>query len=81
MTPRTQTIAKYLVPGDRFYKISDKKKDVLEIVEHPVKVTKYTSYNLFCKGDLDKFATAILSNTPVMFLRHKEPQKAIVAAH
>jgi hypothetical protein len=71
MTPKTQTIAKNLVPGDRFYKLTDNKKQVLELVDHLVKVTKYTTYSLFCKADGERWPHPILSDTPVVFLRHK----------
>lgn len=72
MERNTQTEVKNLLPGDRFYKLNDKKKTVLEIVEEKVKKTHFQTYSVFAKKDGQRFADPMKSNTMVVFLRHKE---------
>ncbi len=76
MERNTKTQVKNLVIGDRFYKASDGKRTVLQIVPGEVKVTKYTTYDVWCKADADLHKQAMKSNTQVVFLRHAQPATA-----
>lgn len=42
------TTAENLKIGDRFYKLGDKKKEVLQMVLNNTKVTHYRTYRFFC---------------------------------
>ena len=66
------TEVKNLILGDRFYKQNDAKKTVLEIAEGEAKVTIFQTYKVFAKTPGAKYAAPMKSNTPVVFLRHKE---------
>lgn len=68
----TQTEVKNLLPGDRFYKASDKSKTVLEIVPEKVKRTQYQTYTVFAKRDNQMHPDPMKSNTQVVFLRHAD---------
>lgn len=82
-----ETTAGMLQIGNRFYKKSDKKKRSYEIVDSEPKTTQYRTYKLFCIPsdvmdavliDTKKKRTqmqALLSNTPIVFLRHANPQQ------
>lgn len=72
MERNTQTEVKNLKPGDRFYKLNDKKKLVLEIVEAKAKATQYQTYSVFAKRDNQLYGEPMKSNTMVVFLRHKD---------
>ncbi|TZF81797.1 hypothetical protein FW774_17220 [Pedobacter sp. BS3] len=48
MQRNTITTAGALKVGDRFYKLSDKKKKPFEIVQGDTKVTHFRTYKLFC---------------------------------
>ena len=72
-----------LRPGDRFYKLADKKKTVFEKVEHETKKTHFRTYKhwaidaKYCRGTLtpdqiEMFGKPINGDTEVIFLRHKE---------
>lgn len=79
-----QTIAGRLKVGDRFYKATDKKKTVYEIVEGEVKNTHWRTYRMFCcpavamdNEYMDARLKAyqnkpIQSDTKVVYLRSKE---------
>lgn len=69
------TTAGNLSIGDRFYKASDKKKKVLQMVEHETKKTDYQTYNHWCQADDQIKPEAIIAKTPVVFLRHAEQPK------
>lgn len=71
MQKNTVTDITSLVPGDRFYKAADAKKEVWEVVEHDGKKTKFQTYNYFAKRDQDRYPSAINRNTQLVFLRHK----------
>jgi len=70
----TRTNAKALAIGDRFYKATDAKKNVLQMVEHKPKVTKHRTYTLWClpDGRDPRYPDAINSETEVVFLRHTQ---------
>lgn len=82
MERNQRTTAERLKVGDRFYKLKDKKKQSLQIVEHHSKQTKYRTYSLFCcpslaidnklMSDVLKKSqySPILKDTEVVFLRH-----------
>ena len=70
MERNTNTIAKNLLPGDRFYKAKDRNKSVLQMVQHDVKKTHFQTYKYWCKADTDIFSKPINKDTPVIFLRH-----------
>jgi hypothetical protein len=83
MERNEKTTIHFLKTGDRFYKLSDNKKTVLEKVPHEVKKTAYRTYTnwaidaKYCKGRLtadqiEMYAKPINSETEVVFLRHKE---------
>lgn len=76
MERNTQTTVRTLEIGDRFYKATDKKKTVLEMIKHDPKTTKHQTYNYWCKGDTDRHPQAIQGGTLVIFLRNKNEQKA-----
>lgn len=64
MDRKTQTTIARLQVGDRFYKPSDEKKEVWQ----------YEGFNqrrFQCKRDKDLFCTPFISDTKVVFLRHK----------
>lgn len=64
------TTAAALSPGDVFYKLKDKAKRPLQMVEHKATSTHYQTYNYWCapNGNI-KLAEAIKGNTQVVFLR------------
>lgn len=74
MERNTQTTIKNLKPGDRFYKVTDKKKEVWQKVVCEVKVTKYQTYSNFAKRDIDQSSQAFKSETEIIFLRTNIPQ-------
>ena len=80
MERNTQTEAKNLRIGDRFYKVTDKGKKVWEMAAHESKQTKYRTYNYWCKGDTDKFPSPINHDTQVIFLRHAGSNATTTAA-
>ena len=51
MERNTKVLAKELKPGDRFYKVVDKKRTVLEMVEHDAKKTHFQTYKYWCIPD------------------------------
>lgn len=61
-----------LVIGDRFYKVNDKKKKVLELVQGEVLITKFRVYGFFYKTDNDNTPKPIVGSTKVVFLRHND---------
>lgn len=86
MERNTKTTMRFLTTGDRFYKLTDNKKTVLEKVPHEAKRTNYRTYNnwavdtKYCKGTLTEdqielFAKPVNSDTEVIFLRHVELSK------
>lgn len=64
------TTAAALSPGDVFYKLKDKAKKALQMVEHSTTTTHYQTYKYWCapNGNI-KLAEAIKGNTQVVFLR------------
>lgn len=67
--------------GDRFYKATDKKKTVFEMVVGEKKQNHFRTYKYFCcEADLiernpimkDRSYKAINKDTQVVFLRHQE---------
>jgi hypothetical protein len=69
-----KTTAKALAIGDRFYKASDAKKSVLQMVEHKAKVTRHQTYTIWCipDGRDKRYPDAIKAETEVIFLRHTD---------
>ncbi len=70
MERNTSTIAKKLITGDRFYKANDRKKTVLQMVEHETKKTYFRTYRYWYMSDTDRFPQPINPDTAVIFLRH-----------
>lgn len=61
MERNTKTTFSQLVDGDRFYKCSDKKREVWE-----------ATFNVFsAKRDIDIYSRRFNPDTEVIFLRHK----------
>lgn len=87
MERNTPTTANQLKIGDRFYKLADKSRKPYEMVESDPKTTQYRTYKLFCipaaimdaplLDDKKKRnqMEALLTGTPVVFLRHVCPQQ------
>lgn len=73
------TTVSRLQPGDRFYKLSDRNKTVLEMVQGEVKRTLYRTYGFWCKGP-DGEIQAVMGNTKVVFLRHADEDTQSIAA-
>lgn len=72
----TVTTVACLVPGDRFYRANDRKKEVWELIRRRVKKTYYQEYKyfaishaFFCGNNPPK---AMRADTRVVFLRHSE---------
>lgn len=88
MERNTRTTVKKLKLGDRFYKLGDKKKKAMQLVEGHVKATQFQTYKYFCcPADLmdNKLMTidlkkrqfvAILKDTEVIFLRSVSENQA-----
>jgi hypothetical protein len=72
MERNTPTTIGELQIGDRFYKCSDKKKQVWEKVESEVKQTHFQTYRHFAKQPGMRFPQPMNKATAVIFLRHKE---------
>lgn len=81
MERNTITTVAELKPGDRFYKVNDKHKNVLQIVEDKPKKTHFRTYKIFCcqvgivDGKLHQtakegFFKPILKDTAVVYLRN-----------
>ena len=70
MERNTTTTASELKIGDRFYKLNDKHKTVLEVVPHESTLTKYHAY-CWCKVEGSRFTVPIKGDTMVVFLRNK----------
>lgn len=76
------TTAENLQIGDRFYKLGDKKKEVLQMIQHEAKVTHFRTYKLFCCPSLaidnnlmnqklkDYQIKPIIKETQVVFLKN-----------
>lgn len=82
MERNTKTTVYNLQIGDRFYKCNDKKKTILEKVEHSIKQTHFQTYRhwsmeakymgrVITAEQIEKYAKPIKSDTEVIFLRHK----------
>jgi hypothetical protein len=80
MERNTITTVANLKPGDRFFKVNDKNKKVLQIVEHAPKKTHFRTYKIFCclvqiiEGRLtptakEGYYSPILKDTQVVYLR------------
>lgn len=80
MERNTVTTVAALKTGDRFYKVTDKHKKVLQIVQHAPKKTHFRTYKIFCcpvdilDGRLGQtakegFYNPILKDTQVVYLR------------
>lgn len=84
MERNTVTTVYSLKIGDRFYRAGDKNKTVLVKVEHKFKQTNFQTYKHWVlpasihdrtstnDNTIAKFATAIKSETSVIYLRSKE---------
>ena len=83
MERNTVTTISALKPGDRFYKVNDKHKKALQVVEHAPKKTHFRTYKIFCcavdivEGRLGQtakegFYNPILKDTQVVYLRSTE---------
>jgi hypothetical protein len=57
--------------GDRFYKTSDKKKEVFEKVEKPSYILEKTNQH-WIKADNQRHPLPLKTGTSVFFLRHKQ---------
>lgn len=67
---------KDLKPGDRFYKQADKKANVLQMVAHAPKSTRYKTYKHWCCPVMyigtdyeDRNTVAVDGSTKAVFLR------------
>lgn len=80
MERNTQTTVKQLREGDRFYKVKDRNKKVLQMVPGKQVKTYFQTYNYFCKADTERHSQAINPNTQVIFLRHTNEQTNISTA-
>jgi hypothetical protein len=83
MERMTATTISELKAGDRFYKISDKKRETLVKIEHKPKWTKYRTYKHFAfpaaiydaqrgiitEAMMDHFVKPMAYDTKVVFLR------------
>jgi hypothetical protein len=83
MERNTVTTIVDLKEGDRFYKQNDKHKKVLVAISHKVKRTMWQTYHYWCipasiydrkpkQEVIERYATPVKGNTPVIFLRHTE---------
>lgn len=69
MERNTETTVNQLKPGDRFYRLRDKKKTVYEMQQqqtaHTLKAIPY-----MCKADNSRHPIGIKGDVPVVFLRN-----------
>ncbi len=72
MERNTATTVEKLLIGDRFYKCTDKKKEVYTMVEGETKKTYFRTYRFFALKDKALHPIAINKDTAIVFLRHKE---------
>ena len=77
MERNTLTEVSQLIPGDRFYLFSDKKKHPwTKMAPKDVKKTFFRTYKHEGHKDGEKFPKFMNSNTKVVFLRHGETVNA-----
>lgn len=72
MERNTATTISELQIGDRFYKVSDRKKSVWTKVEKEPYSSGFQTYTNFALQDGRKHTDAFKSDTKLIFLRHKE---------
>jgi hypothetical protein len=68
----TRTTVRELQTGDRFYKASDAKKQMYEIVERDVKKTAYRHYHFWALKDGFTKPDPLNGDTLVVFVRNSK---------
>ena len=71
MLRNTQTTIDKLQPGDRFYKSSDKKKQLWTVVESDKKTTYLLTHKFYGLKDGQRHPEPISTNTLLIFLKNK----------
>lgn len=70
MERNTRTTVGKLAIGDRFYKVNDKNRTVLQKIEHAPFQTKHYKYTNWAIADGDRHADKMKHDTEVIFLRN-----------